>query len=95
MKCISKSVLVSEPSQAARDSRRKLLSASISQLHKILQNIWMTWYVYQNIIIMQAHNFSIIGPVCQKDLESTIEYGGFYIHFVVVVLKFTVYLYDT
>ena len=37
VKCISRSVLVSEPPQAARDSKRKLLSASILQLHKILQ----------------------------------------------------------
>ena len=39
VKCISRSVLVSGPSHAANDSKRKLLSASMSQLHKILQFI--------------------------------------------------------
>ena len=39
VKCISRSVLVMGPSHAANDSKRKLLSASMSQLHKILQFI--------------------------------------------------------
>ena len=95
-KCISKSVFISEPLQAANDSKRKFLSAltSITQNTSIHQNVWMTWYVYLNVIIVWAHNFSIAGPVCQNDLKSTIEYGGFDICFIVIVQKFTVCFYD-
>ena len=39
VKCISRSVLASGPLHAAKDSKRKLLSTSISQLHKMLQFI--------------------------------------------------------
>ena len=39
VKCISKSVLAFGPSHAAKDSKRKLLSASMSQLHKMLRFI--------------------------------------------------------
>ena len=39
VKCISRSVLASGPSHAAKDFKRKLISASMSQLHKILQFI--------------------------------------------------------
>ena len=37
VKCISRSGLASGPSNAVNDSKRKLLSVSISQLHKIIQ----------------------------------------------------------
>ena len=39
VECISRSVLVTGPSHAANDSKRNLLSASMPQLHKILQFI--------------------------------------------------------
>ena len=43
---------------------------------------------------MQAHDLSIVVPVCQDDLMSTIKYSGFYVSFVVIVQEFTVFLYD-
>ena len=55
VKCISRSVLASGPSHATKDSKRKLLSASkvtIAQNASVHQNIWMTWYVYWNVIIV-------------------------------------------
>ena len=54
----------------------------------------MTGYVYWNAVIMQAHDLSTVGPVCQNNLKSTIKHGGFYISFVVIVWKFTVFFYD-
>ena len=36
----------------------------------------MTWYVYWNVIIVQAHDFPIVRPICQNNLESTIKYSG-------------------
>ena len=54
----------------------------------------MTRYAYLNIVVMQTHDLSIVGPVCQNDLKSTIKYGGLYISVVVIVPKFTNFFYD-
>ena len=54
----------------------------------------MTWYVYWNIVIVQTYDFSVVRPVCQNNLESTIKYSGVYICLIIIVLKFTVCPYD-
>ena len=55
VKSISKSLLVSEPLQATSDSKRKItfcFDITVTQNTSIHQNIWMTWYVYWNVIIV-------------------------------------------
>ena len=50
-------------SHAAKDSRRKLFSASIPQLHKnpsVYQNVWMTGYSDWYVIVNVAYNMLII-----------------------------------
>ena len=34
-----------------------------------------------NVIIVQTHDFPIIRPVCQNNLEPTIKYSGFYLSY--------------
>ena len=56
-KYISKSTSSLSESHAAIDSNQKLLSASIIQLHStiLFNNIWMTRYLYWNIIVCRTN----------------------------------------
>ena len=65
VKYITKSV--SELPHAASNSKRKFLSASTSQLHKILlfnNTIWVAGYIYQNVVVIWTHYLFVAGPVC-------------------------------
>ena len=90
MKYISK-LGFSCSSHAANDSSKKLLSASMSQLHKtfLFSKIWMAGYIDWYIVIISAYYSLIIGPIGEDYLFSSIQYGWDYIVFVMIVIKVT------
>ena len=81
MKYISKSGF-SCSSHAASDSSKKLLSASMLQLHKTLLSSKMYGWlgnIHWYIVIISAYYSFIIRPIGKDYLLSSIQYGWGYV----------------
>ena len=93
MKYISKSGF-SCSSHAASDSCKKLLSASMTQLHKtFLSSKTYGWprNIHWYIVIISAHYCLIIGPIGEDYLFSSVQYGWGYVGFVMILIKVIIF----